>query len=73
MASLPERHCPRCGGSIEAVREGPKRGVRCSKPTCLFNFQDQSCPQCKEAPTHAEVGEAGQYQVTCGEGHHWTC
>ena len=63
--------CPICRGKLLQITDGVDHGVRCLIPTCLFNFQDQSCPKCGEPPVNAERPDLGTYRCECGGGHSW--
>jgi hypothetical protein len=65
--------CPVCGGKLQEIKQGDLRGVRCEHVLCLFNFEDQQCPQCGEKVTEARRPNVGQYFTKCANGHEWSC
>lgn len=63
--------CPECGRTLIESETDGEHQVRCPDAMCVFNFEDQSCPQCGERVTQVESPHEGEYVVTCGQGHHW--
>jgi len=63
--------CRVCGSTLQPILAEGKRGVRCSKPLCPFNFDDQQCPTCGKPVVKAEHPELGRYVVECENGHSW--
>ena len=64
-------HCSVCGGTLLPITDGVNHGVRCRQVTCLFNFQDQKCPDCGKDPARAEHPHLGVYHCYCPNDHMW--
>jgi hypothetical protein len=66
------RTCQFCGEQLRGILVDGRRGVRCADGECLFNFQDQSCPECGGPPERIEHPHPDTFKVFCARGHEWS-
>lgn len=65
------RSCPFCGRPLRGLLVDGKPGVRCTDEECVFNFQDQTCPQCGAPAERVLHPHPSQYVIFCANNHEW--